>query len=84
MKGGIILKNQYQNTKAIATYTMNNFGGIEILAVDAYEERVYYAINDGGQRQKVRFGKMHMLSNGASFDSFYGRINLADCIRTNI
>mgnify|MGYP004510006585 CR=1 FL=1 len=53
--------------RVIAVYPICNFGGIEVLGVNTYEERVEIAVNNGESRDYRGCYKLYATKTGRSF-----------------
>lgn len=53
--------------RIIAVYPICNFGGIEVLGVNTYEERVEIAVNNGESRDYRGCYKLYATKTGRSF-----------------
>lgn len=75
-------KKKYENEKPVAVYTMNNWGGIEILDIlYGIEDYVVYRFNFGEPQElhkaKIRYGVNH-----SSFRTPAGySVRLDECMR---
>lgn len=53
--------------RVVAVYPVCNFGGIEVLGVNTYEERVEIAVNNGESRDYRGCYKLYATKTGRSF-----------------
>lgn len=53
--------------RIIAVYPICNFGGVEVLGVNAYEERIEIAVNNGESRDYRGSYKLYETKTGRSF-----------------
>ena len=75
-------KEYYKDKKAVATYGLSNWGGIEIMDI-LYDinDYVVYRFNFG-EPQEVHKAKINYGVNHSSFRTFAGySIRLDDCLR---
>lgn len=71
-------KRELWDMPAIAYYGVSNVAAIEIIAIDDYDEKCYWAMNISGKRSKVHGTKIY---NSGSFNGPCGRIKLSECPR---
>lgn len=62
----------------IAVYPICNFGGVEILGVNSYEERVEIAVNNGESRDYRGCYKLYKTKTGRSFFKMGGLLYYLD------
>lgn len=70
--------------KPISVYTMNNFGGIEILDIEyGIDDKIIYRYNFGQPETKIHKAKIYYGINDGDvpyFNTKHGKIYLNDCI----
>ena len=63
----IPLYKQFENAAPVGVYTLSNFGGLVILAIDDTSETAIAAFNWGTGHQKTRRHKIHTSDSGRAY-----------------
>ena len=62
------LYKQYENTKALGSFPMSNFGGLEVLDVlNGWDDYLVACFNFGTGRQQIRRHKVCYTENGRAY-----------------